>query len=220
MLKKIATLVLATLSLCLAVYGQSEPAQPVSATQAETTISPQKQALIAELLRVMDTRKQTQDVVNAMMDQLEKEIPEIVWNGLSESLSKLTKEEQEEVRAKVTQSALETSQRFRDAISKKLDFAKLDEITGAVYGKYFSETEISDLISFYKSNTGQRVLQIMPQMLAESMERSQELMMPIMKELMHDASTEETQKFQKEVAAIVESHHRVKKSGTTKRRRQ
>ena len=201
------------------VHAQTEPAQPTSASQTETT-SPQKQSLIAELLRVMDTRKQSEQVINAMMDQFEKQIPEIVWSALSDSLSKLTKQEQEELRVKITQSAIETSERFRDAFTKKLDFAKFEEITGAVYGKYFSETEISDLIAFYKSNTGQRMLQSMPQMVTESMERSQELIMPIMKDLMNDASTEETQKFQKEVAAIVESHHPVKKPTSSKRRPQ
>jgi hypothetical protein len=219
-LKKIATLFVISFSACLTVYAQAEPVPPTAAPQVETKISPEKQALIAELLRVMNTRQQTQEVLNTMLDRLEKEIPDMVSSGLSESVSKLTKQEQEELRIKLTQSAEESSQRLRDAISKKLDFAKLDEITGGVYGKYLSESEISDLISFYKSHTGQRVLQVTPEMLAESMERSQELMMPIIKDVMHDASTEETQKFQKEVTAIVESHHRVRRTGTAKRRPQ
>jgi hypothetical protein len=218
MLKRIAILFIVSLSVSLTVWAQSNQVPPTVGPQAET--SPQKQALIAELLRVMDTKKQTEDIVNAMMDEFERQIPEIVLSGISESLSKLTKQEQEELRVKITQSTMETSHRFRDAFSKKLDFAKLDEITGAVYGKYFSETEISDLIAFYKSNTGQLMLRIMPQMLAESMQRSQELIMPIMKDLMHDVSMEETQKFEKEVTAKLESHHRIKKPGTPKRRPQ
>jgi hypothetical protein len=218
MLRKVATLFVLSVSVCLTIHAQSNPGQPAGTPQAETNTSPQKQALIAELLRITDTRKQTQDVINAMMDQYEKEIPGMVLDALSESLSKLDKEEQEALRFKITQSALEMGQRIRDVFHKKLDFAKLDEITGAVFGKYLSETEISDLIAFYKSNTGQHMLQIMPQMLAESMRRSQELIMPIMKDLVNDVSTEETQKFEKEVRAIVESHHRVKKSGTSKRR--
>lgn len=218
MLKTFATLFVISFSACLTVCAQADPVPPTGAPQAETKISPEKQVLITELLRVMNTRQQTQEVINTMLDQFEKEIPDIVWAGLSESVSKLTKQEQDELLIKITQSAEETSQRLRDAISKKLDFNKLDEITAAVYGKYFSETEISDLISFYKSNTGQRVLQLTPEMLAESMERSQELMMPILKDLMHDVSTEQTQKFQKEVTAMVESHHRAKKPSTSKHR--
>lgn len=218
MLKKLALLFVVTLSVCLTVGAQTNSGQPTATPQSETNTSPQKQALIAELLRLMNTKKQTEDVINAMMDEFERQIPEIVMGGISDSLAKLTKQEQEELRVKITQSALETSRRFRDAFSKKLDFAKLEEITAAVYTKYFSEAEISDLIAFYKSNGGQRMLEIMPQMLAESMARSQELMMPIMKDLMHDMSTEETQKFEKEVRAIVESHHRDKRPGATKRR--
>lgn len=220
MLKKAAALFVISLVACLTVCSQTDPVKPTNAPQTEANISPQKQALIAELLRLMNTRKQTEDVINAMMDEFERQIPEIVLSEISDSLSKLTKEEQEELRVKVTQSALEMGQRFREAFSKKLDFAKLDEITSAVYGKYFSEIELSDLIAFYKSNGGQRLLEIMPQMLAESMQRSQELMMPIMKNVMHDISSEETQRFQKEVTAIVESHHRVKKPTTRKRRPQ
>jgi len=217
MLKKVATLTIVWLSVCLAVCAQSNPVQPTAAPPTEANVSTQKQALIAELLRLMNTKKQTQDVIGAMMDQFEREIPEIVLAGLADSLSKLSKEEQEELRAKITQSALETSQRVRDAFQNKLDFAKLDEITASVYAKYFSEAEISDLVQFYKSNGGQRLVEIMPQMVAESMQRTQEVMMPIMKDVMNEASTEQTQKFEQEVRAIIESHHRVKKPATKRR---
>jgi hypothetical protein len=222
MLKNIATLFVISFSACLTVYAQTDPVPPTAAPQVETKISPDKQALIAELLRVMDSKKQTEEVLNATLDQFEKQMPEIVWAGLPESslLAQLSDREREELRNKIVQSSIDTSKRFRDLISQRLDFAKLDEITGSIYGKYFNEAELADLIQFYKSSTGQHTMQILPQMLAESMARSQELLMPIIKDIIRDASTEETQKFQKEVTAIVESHHRVKKTGTAKRRPQ
>ena len=218
MLRKLTPIVAILIAFPLLAVAQAIQEKPTT----PESISPEKRALVAELLRVTGSRKQTEDVFNTMLAESEKQMPEITWAAISESplIAELTDKEREELRSKTAESAIATSQRFRELFSERLDFAKLDEITTDLYAKYFSEAEISDLIQFYKSTTGQRTMQLMPQMLAEAMQRSQEIMMPIIKEVMHEVSTEQTQKFEKEITAIVESHHRVKKPGATKRRPQ
>ena len=221
MLKRFATVLIASLSLCAAVTAQNDPSQQNNSAQTQPAISPQKQALVAELLRITESKKQTEEILNATLGEFEKQTPEIIWASLSESplFAKLTETEREQLRTKIAQDAIDMGKRFRELLSQRLNFAKLDEITELLYAKYFTETEITDLIEFYKSSTGRRTLQVMPQMFAESIARSQEVMMPILREIMRDVSTEQTDKFEKEVAAIVESHHRApKKPGSRKRR--
>jgi hypothetical protein len=44
-----------------------------------------------------------------------------------------------------------------------------------LYDKYFSEQELTDLVAFYRSATGQKALMVMPELLAESVRRTNDM---------------------------------------------
>jgi len=68
--------------------GQADKAQD---------ISPQKQALIKELLDAIDIKKNSDAVLNTMFDQMEKQMPEIIWQSALEmkEIKELTPAEQQ-----------------------------------------------------------------------------------------------------------------------------
>jgi len=212
------------MALSIAVHAQvtSTTTQQNDADKAQN-ISPEKQALIRELIEVTGSKKISEEFLNTMFDQMQKTMPEIVWEGLSEitEITELSPAEQQRLREEITESAQRTSQRFRQLLMQRLDYAQMvGEISVSLYVKYFSEDELKDLIAFYKSTTGRHTLAIMPKLFAESMAKSQERVLPIIKDVMHEISSDEKMKFQKEIAAMVESHHRAAKPKSGTKRRQ
>ncbi len=174
-------------------------------------VSPEKQALVKELLVAMDVKKNEDAVLNAMFDQMEKQMPEIIWQALSETkeTSELSPTERQHLRDEISESAIRTSQRFRELLAQRINFVQMtEEISSQLYAKYFSENELRDLVTFYKSSTGKRTMEIMPNLLGESMTKANERIMPVVKDLMNEISSDEKTRFQTEMVALVKSHHK------------
>jgi uncharacterized protein len=182
--------------------GQADKAQDAS---------PEKQALIKELLDAIDIKKNSDAVLNTMFDQMEKQVPETIWQALSEmkETRELNPTEQQHLRDEVRESATRTSQRFRELLAQRVNFVQMtEEISSVLYAKYFSENELRDLVAFYKSPTGKRTMEIMPNLIVESMIKANERITPVVKDLMSEISSDETTRFQTEVAALAKSHHK------------
>jgi hypothetical protein len=47
-----------------------------------------------------------------------------------------------------------------------------------LYDKFFTESEISDLLAFYRSTTGQKVIQVMPQLAGDIVRITHEILVP------------------------------------------
>jgi uncharacterized protein len=182
--------------------GQADKAQDVS---------PEKQALVKELLVAMDVKKNADAVLNGMFEQMEKQMPEIIWQALSEmkETSELTPTEQQHLRDEISASAIRTSRRFRELLAQRINFVQMTEkISSVLYAKYFSENELRDLVAFYNSSTGRRTMEIMPNLVVESMTRANERIMPVVKDLMSEISSSETTRLQTEITALAKSHHK------------
>lgn len=65
--------------------------------------------------------------------------------------------------------------RFSDIMSEELRKADIGQIAPELYDKYFTNDEIKGLIAFYESPLGQKTIQILPALSAESMSRGQKL---------------------------------------------
>ncbi|ATL43285.1 DUF2059 domain-containing protein [Elizabethkingia sp. HX WHF] len=48
-----------------------------------------------------------------------------------------------------------------------------EELLIPIYSKYYTEKELDDIIAFYKTSTGQKVIKVMPDMAKESMQVGQ-----------------------------------------------
>jgi hypothetical protein len=88
-----------------------------------------------------------------------------------------------------------------------------------LHDKYFTESELRDLVSFYKSPTGKKVIEVMPDLIVESMTRTTQAIMPKVAELVRQIEDEQTQLMTKEVQAAVEQERSTKPAGRTPTRR-
>ncbi|MCT2561449.1 DUF2059 domain-containing protein [Chryseobacterium herbae] len=60
--------------------------------------------------------------------------------------------------------------RFWDEFSSEISSNKMADLYIPIYAKYYTESDIDELITFYKSPVGQKTLRVMPSLMKESME--------------------------------------------------
>lgn len=160
-----ACLVAVLLSLFVAgVHGQESSPSPTQ------TISREKQALIQELLELTSPKKTVDAMLQAQADQMEKQLPAIVWQAVSgmKELQNLTPKQREEIRLQVVSTSLRSGRRMYELLLQKIDFNKLiGDISLPLYDKYFTEAELRDLVTFQKSATGKKVVEVMPNLMVE-----------------------------------------------------
>ena len=208
--------------LLLFTFIVSVRAQDSPAT-AGPTISPEKQALIKELLELTSSKKTMDAMFKAQADQMDKELPETTWQAVSgmKELKALTPEQREEVRLKVVSDSLRSGRRMYELLQEKIDFSKLiEDIFLPLHDKYFTESELRDLVVFYKSPTGKKVIEVMPNLITAGMKQTIDAIMPKVAQIMTQIQNEETQRMEKEIQATVKTKEiPAKPAGRTPQRR-
>ncbi len=206
--------VLAAFSLFSLITVRSQVATP-AAQQGQPIgtqeISPEKRALAKEFVEVINVRKSARDIFQVMQDQMQKQMIETTWEMLSQmkEMKDLTEAERQDLRDKIRENAERNNKRFLDLLNQRIDFGQLTEdLSISLYGKYFSEKELKDLIVFYKSDTGKRSMEITPSLLAESMSQARERLTPVIQDIIHELSSDNTNNFRSEVEALARSHHK------------
>jgi len=192
-------------SLLLSLSIISVRAQDPSASPAQR-ISPEKQALINELLDLTSSKKTIDAMLKAQADQMDKELPQLIWQmvtGMKE-LKSLTPDQREEVRLKVL-SSTGPGRKMYELVQAKIDFHKLiEDISLPLHDKYFTEMELA----FYKSPTGKKVIEVMPNLLTETINQTAVAIMPRMTEITTQIQLEETLRMEKEIQAIVKAEEK------------
>jgi len=109
-----------------------------------------KQEAVKELIHVM----KNDSMINKMIDAM---IPAMATQMQSEMKDSTAKARSEEVMKIAMKTVKELS-------------PKLTDMMTSIYEKYYTESEINDFLVFYKSPTGQKSINIMPQIMKEMMD--------------------------------------------------
>lgn len=167
MLKNLLAAALLSALACTAATAQEPP-----------QMSPEKRALIKELLEITEATKNAEAVKNSMLAQQEKIIPEAFDRAL-EAEGSLTPAERRVIKNAMVAESAQVMTRLKEALDQKINFAQIvEEISLVVYDRYYTEQELRDLLAFYKSPTGRKTIQIMPQLFADSMQMTVERLNP------------------------------------------
>lgn len=67
-----------------------------------------------------------------------------------------------------------------NVLKSEMSWEKMQPMMVNVYDKHFKEQEIADMLAFYKTETGQKILKKMPVVMQESMQMSQSLIQDAM----------------------------------------
>jgi len=114
----------------------------------------EKAANIQRLMKIVGADKLQSTLMDQMMGMLK---PMFSANGQAD----------EKTRKMVT--------RFADIMTEEFRKSNFSSIAPELYDKYFTNDEIKGMIAFYQSPVGQKTIQVLPALTAESMSRGQKL---------------------------------------------
>lgn len=142
----------------------------LSAASAQNEIPAEKRKLIEEVLELTETRSQINEITDTMLAGMEAIYPSIVDSMLARQ-SDLTESEKAAAKAWIEANHKIFSTKFRQRLPNAIDYdSYIRDSIHPIYDRNFTEKELSDLIAFYKTETGRKVVRTMPRLYAESME--------------------------------------------------
>jgi hypothetical protein len=172
--------------IALPAYAQSDP-------------TPEKKALIKELLGLTNASSNSEAIFNQLIGQIQEPLAGQVSNMLREWIQeqKLTPDERNRMEAEVPRSAQRVANRIRSELPKRIRFGELAEKVGfEIYDKHFTESEVKDLIAFYKTPVAQKFIRIAPQFMLDMAQMIKKLMDPELDKLIIEAFVDEQKIYQ------------------------
>ncbi len=172
-MKKFAVTAL-LISLIIAASCSAYAQAPAPAPAA---VDPAAMAAAKEMVAAMKLR----DVLAASMKQAMQSIPQMI-DQMSTTIingnTKLSAAEKKDALAKMKAKNPEMMAAMQSLFADpKMIDEMVDEIA-PLYARNFTVTEINAIATFYKSDAGAKTLRVMPQLMNESMQISQKIMMP------------------------------------------
>ena len=150
-------------------------------------ISQEKRALIKELLEITESTKNAEQIMDSMV---RSELPKLVSAVLKNAPA--LDSDRPEIQKQFSEIVSRMAGKYRDRVVKKIDVNQLiEQVSYPIYDKYFTESELRDIIGFYKSSTGKKAISLMPQIFNDSFQRTNEILMPQMSRIMTEIITEE-----------------------------
>ncbi len=169
---------------------------------AQETVSPQKRALLDELIKVSDLATVTQKAMSMMADQVGANLKENLSKSMP-GMESLTPEQREKALALGREMGTRVVRRMFDALSKEINYNELIEtVYIPVYNKYYSEDDLKGLIAFYKSPVGVKFVKVMPDVQAEATKLSQQSMSPKVMKIVGEIMSEEMARLQEDLKKL------------------
>lgn len=145
----------------------------------QTAISPEKKAAIAELIAVTKTEEQMVKSTDVMLGVMNETFPAVVRESLEKSLTGMPVKEKEDLINSLIERSQSMGKKFHERFVQRINYKQLIEDTlYPLYDKFFTEGEIRDLVNFYKTPTGQKVMDKMPEMMGEATRMSMDKLTP------------------------------------------
>jgi hypothetical protein len=167
--------------------------------QEQQTITPEKRALIKELFEVTGLTQTVNSMMNMMIEQSERELPSILSQSNSRNQN-MTPEERAAREQKVRETTARVNKKFREALQRLNYMQAIEDDTASIFDKHFTESELKEWIAFYKSPIGKKMVQLMPVMMSESMEKINKNLLPRLQQEITKIIEDETKLMQRESA--------------------
>ncbi|HEY8460183.1 MAG TPA: DUF2059 domain-containing protein [Blastocatellia bacterium] len=165
------------LALCLII---------ASPAQAQNAPTPEKKALIKELSTLMNPGNASEAIALQFLEQFQQSSIILIKNDLREWIEaqNASPAEKKRLESQMEESAQRILARLRAEFPKRIKLGEiLEQAVLEVYDKYFTEAEVKDLVAFYKTPTGQKIIRILPQISAEMLPRIGQLIDPAANQL-------------------------------------
>src|SRR5262249_10381127 len=144
----------------------------VGPARAQNTITAEKRAIINDLLTVTRAEQNIQESIAAVHSVMGKSLTEVISKTIPDDLGDKG-DVSEEAKKRASDLTSKTMDRFHDRLMKEINVTDLIEnVMISLYDKFYTESELKDLIAFYKTPTGQKAVVVQPQMTGEAMQKT------------------------------------------------
>ena len=151
---------------------------PVAApAPAQAAVDPEAASAVKELLVAMQYR----EMMQASFAELRKNMPAIMMQGATTAIKSnaaLTQAERDKALARASSEIPAAAAAFNATFD---DPKLMDDLIAEIiplYARHFTAAEIKQLAAFYKTPVGVKMIRTMPQVMNESMQAGQRVMMP------------------------------------------
>jgi len=144
-----------------------------SVSTAAVSDDPAGREQVLEFLQVMDTKKQFDALVPLMQQQMQKS-----FANMRDTFPEMDDDD-------VAFMASE-EQAMIGGLFKRINISQLEEAMIPIYQRHFTRPEMDSILIFYESPTGRKMRAEMPAMMAEVMQVSNEIMQPIITDLVRE----------------------------------
>jgi hypothetical protein len=166
---------------------------------AQTGVSNEKQAAIRELVTLMNAENNAKDFLEVMSAQMDSTRKATVTAMLDERTD-LSPAERKALEDALIKDMETMGKRFQARLLEKLDYgAMIDEIAIEVYDRNFTLEEVKDLITFYKTPTGQKLLKLLPAIMRETMQAVQERLIPKIPAIIRELQEEDRREIEQKI---------------------
>lgn len=141
----------------------------------EATISDSKREKINELLTIIDLEGLSAEMANNVFGYMAEQFPSMMrsmvpnWENLPPEEQARFEDEIDRIYGRLSALLQETFVALQPEMAA---------IHFELYDYYYTESEIEDLIQFYRTDTGKKTLKILPQLTQEANQKFGDLLMP------------------------------------------
>ena len=172
---------------------KSDAAAGGHGTIGNSDVEPAKAALIKELLEVSRATRNAQLGYDTVVQQQMRGL-HVALNDRIDGDTSMNEEQKQEAKRVLLLHLNKRMAHTKELMQEKVDLSKLvADAYIKLYDKYFSTQEIKDMLAWYKSPTGQRMLDTLPNMTQEMMTLVNASLMPKLKEIDEQMMSEEKQ---------------------------
>lgn len=174
-MKKIAAVLAVLIALAGPVSSEETPSREV------------RRKRLIELMNLLDQGKLFRSQFRAMLDEQKKSYASQYTppEGISAEAAQAQREEFEKKGSAYID-------RYETLFFQKLDLKELEEqVYIPLYEKYFSDDEIKDLLTFYRTPTGAKSLEVLPGLSAEALQRAGAIIGPVIAAVMAELQKED-----------------------------
>ncbi|WP_413168213.1 DUF2059 domain-containing protein [Capilliphycus salinus ALCB114379] len=175
--------------------AQNSPRSSQPGVRVSQRISESKRQLIEEFLELTGGERTFRQVSEAMLSQMEQQFGAMLSSDLA-GAEQLSPQERQRIVANLSQEMNRITQKYNRLFLERVDYQQIvEEVYYPLYDKYFTEEDLRVLIDFYKSPTGQKTIEVMPQLLQESIQRTTQVIGPTITGIMQEIIAEELERF-------------------------
>jgi hypothetical protein len=164
--------------ICLGWQGRS-----ADADEAGSASSAEKVPVMKELLEASRVTRNAQLGFNLVFEQEVKGLNAALAARIDQD-SKLGAEEKEKAKTELLGKLDKRMERFKTLSNEKVKLGEIvSDVYTKLYDKYFSLEELKDMLAFYKSPTGQKSLDVLPQLTNEAVQMINQAASPRLREV-------------------------------------